>query len=62
MNNRENVLGWMRIAGYHDDKCRFTRLLIENRISRKAADEAWQQGRKQHISGIPCACYDCNKP
>jgi hypothetical protein len=61
MNRRENVLSWMRIAGYHDDKRRFTRLLIENRISRKAADEAWQQGRRQYASGVPCACYDCNK-
>jgi len=62
MNRRENVLGWIRIAGYHDDKRRFTRLLIENRISRKAADEAWQQGQKQRVNGVPCGCYDCNKP
>lgn len=60
MNRREAVLGWMRIAGYHDDKRSFTRLLVENRINQKAAGEAWQQGRQQHANGVPCACYDCN--
>jgi hypothetical protein len=37
----------------------FTSLLIENRINRKAADEAWQQGQRQKQAGMRCACYDC---
>lgn len=61
MTKRENALGWMRIAGYHDDKRTFTRLLFENRVSRKAADEAWQQGQRQKQAGMRCTCYYCTR-
>lgn len=62
MTKRENALGWMRIAGYHDDKRAFTRLLIENRVSKKSADEAWQQGQRQKQAGMACACPSCKRP
>lgn len=61
MTQRDNALGWMRIAGYHDDKRAFTRLLIEKRVNRKAADEAWQQGQRKKQAGMRCTCYDCTK-
>ena len=45
MNNRENVLGWMRIAGYHDDKCRFARACdTRTRLNRQAVASALGDG------------------
>ena len=60
--NRANALAYMRIAGYHGDRARFTRLLIENRVSREAADKAWTAGINAKQGGMKCACPDCNKP
>lgn len=45
MSKRETVLSLMRIAGYENDSGKFMRLLIENPISRKAANDAWWEGR-----------------
>ena len=58
---RADALAWMRIAGYHNDSKAFTRLLIENRVSRKAADEAWAKGVKAKEIGIGCTCLHCQK-
>lgn len=58
---REILLSLFREAGYHDDKAKFTRLLIENRIKREVAEDQWSTGIKQKISGMKCGCYLCNK-
>lgn len=42
---RSLALEYMRIAGYEGDKAAWTRLLVENRVSYKAAQEAFNQGR-----------------
>ena len=47
MTKRQTVLDLMRIAGYEDDRRAFTRLLVENAISRGAAEEAWRRGVAQ---------------
>ena len=56
---RKDVLTSIRIAGYHGDQRRFTRLLIENRISANAAGAAYRQGEKQKQGGMKCACFFC---
>ena len=56
---RTAALGWIRIAGYHGDKASFTRLYIENRVSRAAADAAWRSGANARNAGVPCNCSEC---
>ncbi len=60
---RTDALAWIRIAGYHNDQKSFVRLYVENRVSRKSADEAWAKGVKAKESGMGCACHQCkNQP
>ena len=58
---RKDALAYMRIAGYHNDKPAFTRLLIEHRISRESANEAWRKGLDAKTVGMKCNCYRCSK-
>ena len=62
MSNRKLTLDLIRIAGYHDDAKAFTRLYCESRISRAAADKAWQAGAAQKQNGVKCNCLRCSKP
>ncbi len=43
---RADVLRAIRAAGLEDDQRRFLRLYTENRVSYKAASDAFQEGRK----------------
>lgn len=56
---REHLIGLLRVAGYHEDTATYTRLLIENRISKAAAREAFVQGRNARANGVGCSCGDC---
>lgn len=56
---REHLLTYLRVAGYHNDAAAYTRLLIENRISMKAAKAAFAAGSKARESGVPCDCRTC---
>jgi hypothetical protein len=56
---RKDVLSYMRIAGYHSDTAAYTRLYVENRISRAIAQEAWLSGVNAEKSGMKCTCLDC---
>lgn len=58
---RQTVIDLIGVAGYHNDKSRYTRLLIENRISLANAQKAYSDGIKAKEAGVKCACYDCNK-
>lgn len=58
---RKDALTYMRIAGYHGDRASFTRLFIENRVSRDAADAEFHRGGAMKKAGIPCACKTCNQ-
>ena len=60
--NRRQALNLMIVAGYHHDKRTFTRLLIENRISREAAETAYHQGTIARKNNVACSCNDCAKP
>ncbi|GEK49177.1 hypothetical protein HPA02_34600 [Bisbaumannia pacifica] len=51
----------MMIAGYHDDRQAFTRLLIETRAKRERCNEAWEAGMARRKSGVPCSCPRCSK-
>lgn len=42
--SRKDALGLITAAGYEGDRARATRLLIENRIAKAAADEAFRRG------------------
>lgn len=59
-SKRQVAINGMRFAGYHDDKRAFTRLLIESRVSRAVANEAWQYGVAAKRNGMPCGCADCS--
>jgi hypothetical protein len=53
MTKRQTVLSLMRLAGYDGDNAYFTRLLIENPISRRVAEEAWREGVRARAAGVP---------
>ena len=61
MMKRKDALVYMREAGYHGDTKSFTRLLIENRIGRPAANAEWQRGEGMKQAGVPCSCIDCKQ-
>ena len=56
---REHLLAHLRVAGYHEDRAAFTRLYIENRVSKKVADDAFNVGRTMRRNGVGCGCSDC---
>ncbi len=58
---RADVLSLIRVAGYHNDQRSRVRLLVENRVSREAADKAWLTGIEQKQNGMKCSCPDCAK-
>jgi hypothetical protein len=55
------LLELLKVAGYHFDTAAFTRLYIENRISREAANTAYMLGVRMKWAGVPCSCVDCRK-
>ncbi|WP_257303405.1 hypothetical protein [Geothrix campi] len=57
--SRKTALGLLAVAGYHGDHRAWVRVYVENRISRKAADEAWAKGENQRRAGMPCSCWEC---
>ena len=59
---RADLLGLLRFAGYHGDSAAFTRLLVEHRISRRVADDAYSAGRAARVAGQRCGCTDCAAP
>lgn len=61
MSKRENVLGWIRISGYHDDTKEFVRLYCENRIAYGAALVKFREGAQAKKMGMPCSCSECNR-
>lgn len=62
MNKRDTALTCAKIAGYHDDRKTFTRLLIECRVNSPAMHEAFRVGQQAKSIGIKCNCRDCRKP
>lgn len=58
---RDVLLALLRVAGYHDDAREYTRLLIEERISKAAAREAYNIGRRAREVGVPCSCRECQQ-
>lgn len=56
---REHLTSLLRVAGYHGDHAAFTRLYIENRISKRAADEAFRSGERALAAGVKCTCRTC---
>ena len=58
---RADLLVLLRVAGYHNDQRSRVRLMVENRISREAAEKAWATGIEQKRQGMKCACHECTK-
>ena len=56
---RAQAINHIRIAGYHDDRARYARLYVENRISRTAAAQAFSDGRSLRAKGVRCGCNIC---
>lgn len=61
MSKRNDIIRQIRYAGYHEDRARFTRLYIENRISLTVAHREYNTGRRMRENGIPCGCAECQK-
>lgn len=57
--NRGALLVMLRTAGYHNDSAGYTRLTIENRISREKARAEWNRGAEMKKAGVPCTCSSC---
>lgn len=58
---RKQILGWIKIAGYHQDSAKFIRLYIENRINFTVANKAYQEGYRLKLGGMKCTCTSCNE-
>jgi hypothetical protein len=61
MSKRDTALTCAKIAGYHEDKKTFTRLVIECRVNMQAMQQAFNIGRQAKANGMKCSCYDCKK-
>lgn len=57
---RAKAIAYLRIAGYHNDLARWTRVYCENRIGIAAARKAWDFGVLQKERGVKCTCTTCN--
>lgn len=60
MTKRDAALGQARLAGYHDDKAAFTRLLVESHVAADAMYRAWGEGERAKKQGVRCTCRACN--
>ena len=58
---RQILIDSIGFCGYHEDKKRYTRLIIENRISLPIAQEAYRQGIAKKRAGWKCECFECKK-
>lgn len=58
---RQQAINHLRVAGYHADMRSFTRLYVENRVSIKAAREAYAEGERMRDNGVLCTCSDCKQ-
>ena len=56
---RADALRAMTFAGYHGDAATFTGLLIEARVARAKAREAFRAGEQAKARGIRCGCPEC---
>lgn len=56
---RKDALNLLKFAGYHGDNATFTRVLIEERVSRASAQEAYLTGARARRNGVACGCNDC---
>ena len=54
MTKRDFYIAEARIAGYHDDKRTFTRLVVSSRVRREVLNEAWSAGKRALAAGVPC--------
>jgi hypothetical protein len=59
MTKRDQTYQLVKVAGYHNDGRTATRVLIENPISIKRYNEAWQEGVSARKQGMRCLCRDC---
>lgn len=59
MTKRQQALGAMRFAGYHDDAAAAMRLRVSARVSVEALNSAWTEGRLARERGIGCGCSEC---
>jgi len=58
---RTDALILLRSAGYHNDVTSFTRLYLENQVSRPAADAEWRRGAAMRDAGVLCTCTTCRE-
>lgn len=56
---REQLIGHLRVAGYHGDRAKFMRLYGGNRIEIGRAQEAFEAGRLMRATGMKCSCIEC---
>lgn len=56
---RAAALGEARLAGYHEDRRQFTRLVVESGVGYSSLAAAWAQGQRAKAAGVPCGCSEC---
>lgn len=59
--NRTDVEQAIKVAGYHGDSGKFTRLYIDNRISHGRAMGYFRAGQKAKERGVKCSCKKCKE-
>lgn len=59
MNGRERDMILARLAGYHEDRRLYDRLVEESRVRRVVLKELWRTGRQLRAAGVPCSCPRC---
>jgi len=60
MTKRATALTLAKVAGYHEDNARFTRLIIESRVNRQDMSAAFLIGREAKKNGVKCGCSGCS--
>ena len=58
---RRQTLDRVRMAGYHGDRARATRLYVEGRAAIGAVQLAYAEGERAKAAGVRCACRKCSR-
>jgi hypothetical protein len=61
MSKREISIKQAEMAGYHSDRARWTRLLVECRVNRTTLNNAWLRGATMKNLGVKCTCFQCSR-
>lgn len=61
MTKREIAIKNAEMAGYHGDRARWMRLIVESRVNRTTLNNAWLRGATMKNLGVQCSCFACSQ-